>query len=98
MTEQEQRSSEIMDRITQIKIVKLEAELRINITEFLSCFIGTIASIIIVLQLLSTNIWSVNSTNLGGVVFGIAGLLCAYGAYSFREKLKTTRKKINELT
>jgi hypothetical protein len=98
MTEQEQRSSEIMDRITQIKIVKLEAELRINITGFLSCFIGTIASIIIVLQILSTNIWSVNSTNLGGVVFGIAGLLCAYYAYSFREKLKTTRKKINELT
>ena len=97
MAEQEQRSNEIMDRITQIKIVKLEAELRINIAGFLSCFIGTLASIIIVLQILSINIWGTNSTNLEAVVFGMAGLLCAYGAYSFREKLKTTRKKINEL-
>jgi hypothetical protein len=66
MAEQEQRSSEMMDRITQIKIVKLEAELRINIAGVLGCFIGIIASIIIVLQLLSSNIWGVNSTNLGG--------------------------------
>ena len=98
MTEQEQRSNEIMDRITQIKIVKLEVELRINIAGFLGYFIGTIASIIIVLQILLINIWGANSTNLGTAVFGLVGLLCAYGAYSFREKLKTTRKKINELT
>ncbi|MCL2476072.1 hypothetical protein [Candidatus Bathycorpusculum sp.] len=97
MTEQEQRTTEVLDRTTQIKIVKLYTELRINIAGFFGCFIGTIASIILVLQILSINIWGVNSTNLG-VVFGIAGLLCGYGAYSFIGKLKVTRKKINELT
>ncbi|MCL2358280.1 hypothetical protein [Candidatus Bathycorpusculum sp.] len=98
MEEQEQRSSEIMDRITQLKIVKLEAELRINIAGFLGYFIGTLGSIVIVLQIVSINsrVEIINPWIL--LFFGIAGLLCAYGAYSFREKLKTTRKKINELT
>jgi len=88
MSEQEQRTTKVLDRTTQIEIVKLYAELRINITGFFGCFIGAIASIVIGLQISSTNPW----------VFGIVSLLCGYGAYSFIGKLKATRKKINDLT
>jgi len=97
MAEQE-RSSEVMDRVTQIKIVKLEVELRINLAGFLGCLIGALGSIIVVLQILPIN--SVVEPINSGILFffAIMGLSCGYGTYLFREKLKTTRKNINELT
>ncbi|MDR0461301.1 MAG: hypothetical protein LBH62_07765 [Nitrososphaerota archaeon] len=44
MSEQEQRTTEVLERTTQIKIIKLYAELRIYSTGFFSCLIGTIGT------------------------------------------------------
>ncbi|MCL1978323.1 MAG: hypothetical protein FWG55_09545 [Candidatus Bathyarchaeota archaeon] len=98
MTEHEQGTIEVVDRTTQIKIVKLYSELRINIAGFFSCFIGAIASIVFVLQISLINAMTWSNYDWAVLVFGVVALLCGYSAYSFREKLKAVRKEINELT
>jgi len=98
MTEQEQRLIEGIDRATQIKIVKLYADLRINIAGFFGCFIGAIASIAIAFQIWITEPWW--ATTQGWVVFVlvILSLLGGYVACIFIDRLKAVHKKINELT